>query len=714
MSQSLFSPSWYRVSGLKPRLRGQARIHRQRFRKRIWYVLEDQQNGKYHRLSPAANLAVALMDGRRTMEEIWDMVGQKAGDDPPTQDEMILLLSQLHAADLLQTELPPDFTELAERSARTARTNIMSRIKNPLALRVPLWDPDRFLAATAWLVRPLFTVWGFLAWLALVVAGLVVTVLNWAPIQSAAGSHLFNVANLAIIALVYPLVKALHEAGHAYATKVFGGHVHETGIMFLILVPAPYVDATSATGFGSKWQRIVVSGAGIMVEFGLAALAVIFWVNAEPGVAREIAFSVMLIGSVSTLLFNGNPLLRFDGYYVLMDLIEIPNLGTRANRYITYVIQRYAFGLSQTENPSHERSERKWLFCYAILAFLYRVMLSLGIALLVATQLFFVGVLLAILTLFTTFVMPVFKMLGYLFGAPALHHNRRRALLVSAGAVALVVAVVGYVPLPYATVAQGIVWLPGEDEVRAGTSGIVTEIMVADGEAVSPGTQLVRLEDAGIGARRAVIAARLAELDLRYDALLFVDRVRAAETAQQREHVLGQQRNLDQREAALVATAQSSGRFIAAEPNLIGRYVRQGDLLGYVVSDAAPVVRVVIPQSEVDLVRARTEGVEVRYSFEPRQSLPASITREIPTGQNDLPSLALAARAGGDIPITHTADGTPVALEPLFIVDVTTPRPEGMLPYGARAYVRFDHGSEPLYLRVQRAVRQTLLRVFGA
>jgi putative peptide zinc metalloprotease protein len=142
--------------------------------------------------------------------------------------------------------------------------------------------------------------------------------------------------------------------------------------------------------------------------------------------------------------------------------------------------------------------------------------------------------------------------------------------------------------------------------------------------------------------------------------------------------------------------------------------VRQGDLLGYVVSDAAPVVRVVIPQSEVDLVRARTEGVEVRYSFDPGQSLPASITREIPTGQNDLPSLALAARAGGDIPITHAADGTPVALERLFVVDVTTPRPEGTLPYGARAYVRFDHGPEPLYLRVQRAIRQTLLRVFGA
>lgn len=714
MAQSLFSSSWYRVSGLKPRLRGQARIHRQRFRRRVWYVLEDQQNGRFHRLSAAANLAVALMDGRRTMEEIWDMVGQKAGDDPPTQDEMILLLSQLHSADLLQTELPPDFTELAERSAKTARSNIMSRIKNPLALRIGIWDPDRFLDATAWLVRPLFTIYGLIAWIALVIFGLVLTGLNWPALQAAASGQLLNAGNLAIIALAYPVVKALHEAGHAYATKVFGGRVHEFGLMLLILVPAPYVDATAATAFTSKWQRIVVSGAGIMVEFGLAALAAIFWVNAEPGIAREIAFNVMVIGGVSTLLFNGNPLLRFDGYYVFMDWLEIPNMATRANKYVGYLVQRYAFGLSHIDNPSHEPSERGWLFVYAILAYVYRIVLSLGIALLIATKLFFIGVLLALLTLVTTLVVPIFKMLGYLFSSPALQHKRRRALIVSGATLAVLVAAVGVLPLPYATVAQGVVWLPGEDEVRAGTAGIVTSFLVGENDTVAAGAPLIQMEDAGIAARLAIVDARYRELSLRYEALQFADRVQAAETLQQRDHVEAQRKDLDARQSALVATATTAGRFIPAAPDLVGRYVRQGELLGYVIGDADPVVRVVIPQSEVDLVRARTDGVEVRFSFDPAASLDATITREVPTAQNDLPSLSLAARAGGDIAIGHAPDGTPIALEKLFIVDVTSPRPQGQLAYGARAYVRFDHGAEPLYLRVQRAIRQTLLRVFGA
>lgn len=715
MSHSLLSGSWYRVAPIRPRLREQAVIHRQRFRNTVWYVLEDRQNGKFHRLSAAANLAVALMDGRRTMEEIWDGVGQRAGDDPPTQDEMILLLAQLHGSDLLQAELPPDFAELAERSQKAARSDIVNRLKNPMALRIPVWDPDRFLDLTVFLARPFFSWFGVLVWAVLCLTGIGLAAQNWGALQAAGGAQLFNAGNMALMVLTYPIVKALHEAGHAYAAKAFGGHVHEFGFMLLILVPAPYVDATSATAFASKWQRILVSAAGIMVETGLAALALIIWLNAEPGLPREIAFNVMVIGGVSTLLFNGNPLLRFDGYYVLADFLEIPNLGTRANKYFFYLIQRYAFGMATAESPSHEASERKWLFLYAVGAFVYRVVLSLSISLLIARQFFFVGAALALLTLFSTFVMPVFKGAKFLLTAPALRHDRRRALAVTGGVLAALVIGVGILPLPYATVSQGIVWLPGEAEVRAGTAGVVTRFADVGGEAeVTRGTPLVTLDDPGIAARLRVLEARIAELDARYAALQFTNRVQAAQVAQQRDHLEAQKADLERRQAQLIVTAPFEGHFIKVSGNVPGSFVPQGQLLGYVLGGGESVVRVVVPQSEVDLVRAATDGIEVRYSFAPHRALKGRIVREVPTGQNDLPSLALAARAGGDIPIGHSADGTPVALERIFVVDVATARPEGNLPYGARAYVRFEHAPEPLYQRVVRAIRQTLLRVFGA
>src|ERR1700761_655062 len=165
MSKSLFSSNWYRVSELKPRLRAHTAVHRQVFRGKIWYILQDHQTGRFHRLSPIANLMLCLMDGRRTMRDIWETAGSKSKDDPPTQDETIHLLAQLHNADLLQGEIPPDFSEMAERSEKHNQRQLMQRLRSPLALRIPLFDPDKILEATLPLVRPLFTVFGFLAWL---------------------------------------------------------------------------------------------------------------------------------------------------------------------------------------------------------------------------------------------------------------------------------------------------------------------------------------------------------------------------------------------------------------------------------------------------------------------------------------------------------------------------------------------------------------------
>ena len=155
------------------------------------------------------------------------------------------------------------------------------------------------------------------------------------------------------------MVKSLHELGHAFATKVWGGEVHEVGLMLLVFIPVLYVDASASAAFRQKHRRIVVGAAGILVETTLAALAVIVWVYGSPGIGRAIAFNVILIGGVSTLLFNGNPLLRFDGYYIFSDLIEVPNLATRANAYLFYVIQKHLFKIDSVDSPVADRRRSK-------------------------------------------------------------------------------------------------------------------------------------------------------------------------------------------------------------------------------------------------------------------------------------------------------------------------------------------------------------------
>ncbi|MCJ2038383.1 peptidase M50 [Methylobacterium sp. J-059] len=713
MAHSLFSSSWYRVANLRPRLRGHAQIHRQRFRGEVWYVLQDHQSGRFHRLSPAANLMICLMDGRRSLQEIWDLLGRRKSIEPPTQDETIRLLAQLHGSDLLQGSLPPDFDELAERSATADRRTILAHVRNPLALRMPLFDPDAALDRLAPLFRPLFSGVGLAAWLALVAAGVVITALNWAELTGDVSTQLLTAQNVSLVFCLYPIIKGLHELGHACAAKAWGCEVHEFGMMLIVFIPAPYVDASGAASFSSKWRRIVVSSAGIIVELALASAAAIVWVQAEPGLVRAAAFNVMVIASVSTLLFNGNPLLRFDGYYILADLLEIPNLASRANRYVFYLIQRHVFGVTAADSPVTGAGEAPWLLFYAIGSFLYRTAVSLAIAAVVATQFFVFGVLVAIWSVSSIVVVPLARGVAYLASSPQLHNHRARAVRVSAAAAAACLAVVFALPLPYATVDEGVVWVPDHAQLRAKTDGVITRFVAAPDNDASAGDLLLAMEDPTLDARVAVLEAQLTETRLRYDAVRVSDRTQAQillEQIRSSETTLGVFR---QRKADLVLRAEQAGRFIVpGAVDLPGRFLKRGEKVGYVLGADDPVIRVVVPQSEVDLVRSRTVAVAARFAEAPAIVHVAEILREVPSAQQEVPSLALTTQGGGTIAVDNGNPQKPQALQSLFVFDVRIP---GGIPFnalGERVYVRFDLGSEPIAWRVLRSVRQTFLSQF--
>ena len=360
MSQSLFSTSWYRVASIRPRLRNHAQIHRHIYRDSVWYVLQNHSTGKFHRFTPVANLIIGLMDGRRTLQEIWDIACDRLGDEVPTQDEVIKLLSDLHRADVLQSDAPPDLKELQQRRIKHVRMRWKQYLGNPLSLRIPLFDPDRMLNRLMPLVRPLLGWRGTALWFAVVGWAVILIAMHWTELSGDVIDRVFSVENLLLIWFVFPLIKALHELGHAIATKIDGGEVHEMGIMLLVLMPIPYVDASSATAFRDKRSRMLVGAAGMLLEIFIAALAVFAWVNLEPGIERAIAYDVILVAGVSTLLFNANPLLRYDGYYILADWLEIPNLAQRSNEYLGYLVNRYLFGLEGGRSPTAARGEPGW------------------------------------------------------------------------------------------------------------------------------------------------------------------------------------------------------------------------------------------------------------------------------------------------------------------------------------------------------------------
>jgi putative peptide zinc metalloprotease protein len=714
VSDALFSPSWYRVAALKPRIRAHARIQRQSFRDKVWFVLQDFAAERSHRFSPAAHHFIGLMDGQRTVQEIWEAASAQLGDGAPTKEEAIRLLGQLHAADALLCDVPPDSMEVFRRHQQHERMLWKRRLWTPLALRFPLLDPDRFLERTLPWVRPLLGWFGLCLWLAVVGTGAVLAASHWTDLTENITDRVLDPKNLVLLWFVYPVVKALHELGHAYAIRKWGGEVHEIGIMLLVLSPVPYVDASAAWGFRDKHKRMVVGAAGIAVELFLGALALFTWLTVEPGAVRAIAYNVMLISGVSTLLFNGNPLLRFDGYYVLADAIEIPNLGSRSNQYLGYLFQRYVFRTNDAESPAHSAGERFWLSVYGIASFVYRIFISFIIIMFIAGKFFVIGILLAIWAIATQVVMPVGKTIAFVVSSPNLRRQRGRALSTSVALAALVAVLLFLVPFPSWTRTEGAIWVPEEAQLRAGAAGFIVGLLTpVDGE-VSRGQPLIQAEEPFLATRVAVLNAQWEELVAKYDALMTVDRVQAAMVREQMIAAEANLRRARERESELVFRSTANGRFVVPNAaDLPGRFVNKGQLVGYVVQPSDLIVRVVLMQDDIAKMRQNTRSVEVMLAGWGARPVPARIRREVPGASHQLPTAALGSAGGGPITVDPRDKQGVTTLSQVFQLELTVPAEVHSEYLGARVFVRFDHGYEPVGLQMYRAFRRLLLRQFN-
>jgi putative peptide zinc metalloprotease protein len=712
MSQQLLSPSWYRVAELRPRLRSHFRVHRHEYRGRRWYVLQDRISRRNHRFEPHAYALIGLMNGQRSMQAIWDAAVKRFGDEAPTQDEAIQLLSQLHFADVVQCEASPDLEELLRRSHRISRRTALAQWLAPLAIRIPLFDPDRLLERLLPWYRPLFSPLGAIILLAVVGWGALKAVQHWGALTSDLGGQILAPGNLLVIALVFPLIKALHEFGHACAVKAWGGEVHEMGIMLLVLMPVPYVDASSANAFPEKRRRVVVGAAGMLVEVFIACIALGFWLEMQPGMARAVLFNVMLIAGVSTVVFNVNPLLRFDGYYILSDLIEIPNLRQRSQQYLASLFERRLFGIALPPSDASLR-ERAWFVFFAIASFLYRIFITLSIAAFIATQYFVVGVVLALWAVAGGLALPVVALVRHIAFSPRLRRYRLRAALSSLTLAGLVLWAVFLMPVASWTNAQGVVWSVEQSSVRGAADGFVTRVVATPGARVKAGEPLLEAVDPLLPARVRVLQAQREELDARYHAERVESLVRAQMTLEKMKSTEAELARVLERERDLMLRSPVDGVLALATPSdLPGRFVRQGEPIGYVIPEGRPVARVIVPQDSIDLVRAHTESVSVKLVERLRETLPARILREVPRASDRLPSMALSQAGGGNVALDPTAGGQVKTLQTHFEfeVELLAGQPIGA---GGRVHVRFDHPPETVAEQGWRLVRQLFLRHFA-
>lgn len=705
---SLFSARWYRVADLKPRLRPQVRARRTHWRDQRWYQLTDEATGRVHRINEPAYRIVGRCDGQRTVQQIWDAVMACDGDNAATQDEVVDLLIGLHAAELMQFDRTPDIDALFQRHT-DANDRRLRTLINPFSFRLPLGDPSRLLARFDGFGRRLFSAPVFWLWLSLVSVAVLVAGANWPELSAFSAKRMSSPSYLALIWGCYIVIKLIHELGHGLAVRRWHGEVHEAGISLLVLIPAPYVDASAAAGFLSRRQRALVSAAGIMAELALAGLGLFVWLLVEDGVIRDIAFATALIGSVSTLLFNGNPLLRFDGYYILSDVFDLPNLASRSNAYWNHQLRRRLLNLPSTP-VQLGAGEQKWLIGYAPLSLAYRLIIALSIILWLAGIWLALAIATGLYFLLTMAIRPLWRWAAQSLdtAAPGAELSRTR------WRIALLVLVPGFLlfilPLPHNTVAPAVVWLPDNAQLRPEVDGFIASLPVRDGATVEAGDLIVRLDNPDIVVEREKLLSRLQGLEAERYRLLLRDPVGAQNQAEVMARTKAELAHAEQRLAQLEVHAQTSGRLVMPrQSDLPGTYVKHGHPLGYVLAEGNVLIRATVPEPDIFLVQTQTRSASVQLAEASGRNLDARINIDTPAATYKLPSPALGDRLGGPFPTDPADNDGTQLLAPVFIVDLGV---TGLLPQriGERAWARFDHGYTPLAIQVYRRLTQLFLK----
>ncbi len=710
MSATLFSRDWYRIADLKPHLRRHVKVSAHRYRGRRWYLLEDQVTGQIRRITPESYLMVGLMNGSRSVDTLWQLASERLGESMPTHEEMLQLLANLYQANLIRMDLSGDISELFERGKEATRKRWLGKLKSPLSIQIPLLDPERFLQASQKYVKPLFSPVFALIWIALFVNMLILAGQHWDELSDNVSDRVLAADNLLLLWLIYPIIKLLHELGHGYCVKRGGGEVHELGIMLLVLIPMPYVDASSSSAFANKKQRMLVGSAGILVELFIAALAMIVWANAEAGLAKSIAYNILFIAGVSTVLVNGNPLLRFDGYYILADFLEIPNLAQRANQYWGWLTKSILFGVKGLPSPAYDKREALWLFFYGFAAFIYRLFLMVTIVLFVAQQYFFLGIILAVWSVVGTFVWPNLKILFKAWRDSDITSGRRSPTLVVALCSGLVVFLFGVLPFPLSTSIEGVVQFNDERRVIAHENCFIRNIRSTPGSFVKQGELLLSCDNRELKTALLVLQQQLAEAVAQRQGG-WDDPVNLKIYDDELARLKSEIQEAETRIASLEIYAKADGMWSLNKPtDLSGKFIKRGELIGHILADERVTVRGMIPEADIKLVRDHTETLVAYKASDLHQQWSPADWKVFPSTTKQVVSQVLTEAGGGTIMLSP-AEAEPTTLLPYFLV-LTEFEHLPRVRVDERVFLKFEHPPEALVYRTYRLLRRTFLTYF--
>jgi putative peptide zinc metalloprotease protein len=624
------------------KLREDIQFSYQSYGNRPCYLLIDPVNEHYYQIGIAEYALLHQLNGETTLENALT-----APDADQLNLQQALQIQQwLIASQLAHVQTKQGWQLL---HPRTGVTQKLAQHANIMFLKIPLGSPDLFLERILPYVRWFYTPYFWLIWLLVCVSGLYQLVAQHERVIST-GSQIFALHNAVWLFIAWALIKTLHEISHGLVCKYYGGYVHQAGIFLILFAPiGGYVNATASWRFTSKWQRIHVSAAGMFIELFIAGIAAWIWTYTEEGVLHYLSYNLILTASVATLLFNANPLMRFDGYYILIDLLNIPNLYAAGQRYIRYLNRHYLQGL-----PDVPPTQTLFIKGYGLSALVWRWLVVLGINIAAAYLWSGAGILLAAVGTLSWLIIPLYR-----FGLGIWKDAARWKILVRLSVILFSLSAMCGWAFTHLVWTQHIT-VPAVFDydhatiIHTETQGFVKQVNVTAGDYVTAGQLLVVLENVELQAETTDLALQIKIHEAKRQKYFQEQALgKYQEELEKLTELQNKWREKTKQLEGLIILAPTAGIVVAEKlRELPDSYIKRGTEILTIANSRQLDVKISIPQQNIEAFQAQVGATVQLYRIaDPLHAIVATLAKVNPSASQEIIHPALTAIAGGEIPV---------------------------------------------------------------
>lgn len=696
------------LENVRVALRSDLQITRQIQEGNPVYVVHDPVGFRTHRLTQQDYEVATRLDEDTTLGKIFTGLVEDGILEPDDEETFYTFVGQLQKLALISVPgtSGAKLYEAWQSKRKAARTN---RVMRFLFIRVPLADPDRFLTRTERHMRFLFTRAFFIAWLIAGAVTLGFLVSRWRDFIEPFNDYL-ALTNLPLLWTALIVLKIWHEFGHGYACKTFGGKVPEMGMLLLGGNPAAYVDATAAWSFERRRHRLIVMLGGMYFESLAAIIAVYVWAMSTNPVVSSWAHYVITLSTTITVLFNANPLMRFDGYFIFSELVGIQNLRPRAVARVKAASKRAFLGIPDTARHDIAPKRRALLMSYGVASSIYKTLVMLGIAVAFSMRFPVVGLLFGIYFFGIIAGGMLFKLGKYLLTSEEVQPVRWRARAAFAIVFFAIPALLFVIPVPFGIQAEGLQGADVEHYLYSEAGGELQEVHVEAGQTIDTGDRVLTLANPDVGLSAHVASVELQQARQGWEYLHGSDSVKAARMESRVQSMELELASAHRTLSGLSVRSPLSGTVARLMvPNEPGQFIRNGQPTAIVVSGSA-LVRAWLTEEQLDRIAPKVgDTVDFRLASRPMDSFAGRIIAIRPMADDLRDELALTQIGGGSL-VVQADSGKP--MQPLFAVEIEPTKDLDTRHYGTRASVRFPRQYEPIarwaFRRCLRFVQKSL------